>query len=126
MKKVSPLVSTSRLQIDLDLLVSWTSRSSFNPKSDIPRHTSWSHDGSLLAVAIGSSVVLYDPDTNAIQQSFLTQECRQPSEAHFIGRSRYMAVMGGVDLVVWDIVSQSGAFHFDICSCMLLTKSRSQ
>lgn len=100
------------LQINIDIQppVSWTSRSSFSLRSDIPRHTSWSHDGSLLAIPIGSSVVIYDPNTNSVQQSFVLQECRQPSEAHFIGRSgRYLAVMGGVDLVVWDVLSQSGA-----------------
>ncbi|KAF8560049.1 WD40 repeat-like protein [Imleria badia] len=92
--------------------ISWTSRSSFSLRSDIPRHTSWSHDGSLLAIPIGGSVVIYDPNTNAVQQSFVLQECRQPSQAHFIGRSgRYLAVMGGVDLVVWDVLSQSVIWH---------------
>ena len=91
--------------------VSWTSRSSLSLRSDIPRYTSWSHDGSLLAIPIGGSVIIYDPNTNAVLQSFVIQECRQPSEAHFIGRSgRYLAIMGGVDLVVWDVLSQSGAF----------------
>jgi NET1-associated nuclear protein 1 (U3 small nucleolar RNA-associated protein 17) len=114
---VGSLLEPPRLQIDLDTQpeVSWTSRSSFSLRSDIPKHTSWSHDGSLLAIPIGSSVVLYDPNTNAVQQSFVTQECRQPFEAHFIGRNgRYLAIMGGVDLVVWDVLSQSGTLHFKL------------
>ena len=109
---MSALIGPPGLQLDFNLAVSWTSRSSFSLRSDIPRHTSWSHDGSLLTVSIGNSVVLYDPDTNAVQQSFVVQECHQPFEAHFIGRSRYLAVMGGVDLVVWDVLSQSGTFFF--------------
>ncbi|KIJ66298.1 hypothetical protein HYDPIDRAFT_174438 [Hydnomerulius pinastri MD-312] len=92
--------------------VSWSSRSSFALKSDIPRHASWSLDGSLLAIAIGSSVVLHDPYTNALQQSFVCHACREPSQVHFIGPSgRYLAVIGGVDLVVWDVVSQSVQWH---------------
>ncbi|KAF8445606.1 WD40-repeat-containing domain protein [Boletus edulis BED1] len=92
--------------------VSWTSRSSFSLRSDIPRHTSWSHDGSLLAVPIGGSIVIYDPNTNAVRESFVIQECRQPFEAHFIGRSgRYLGVIGGEDLVVWDVLSQSVTWH---------------
>ncbi|KAF9245797.1 WD40-repeat-containing domain protein [Melanogaster broomeanus] len=91
---------------------SWTSRSSFALRPDNPGHASWSQDGSLFAVAIGSSVVLLDPETNAVLQSFVCQECREPSQVHFIGPSgRYLAVIGGVDLVVWDVVSQSVIWH---------------
>ncbi|KAF9225467.1 WD40 repeat-like protein [Gyrodon lividus] len=92
--------------------LSWTSRSSFGLRSVTPRHASWSQDGTVLAVVIGSSVVLHDPSTNAVQQSFVCQECREPSQVHFIGsRGRYLAVMGGVDLVVWDVLSQSVIWH---------------
>ncbi|KIK94037.1 hypothetical protein PAXRUDRAFT_12297 [Paxillus rubicundulus Ve08.2h10] len=100
------------VDIDVEPAVSWTSRSSFGLRSDIPRHASWSQDGSVLAVANGSSVVLHDPTTNAVQQSFICQECREPSQVHFIGPSgRYLAVIGVVDLVVWDVVTQSVIWH---------------
>ncbi|KAH7886105.1 WD40-repeat-containing domain protein [Phlebopus sp. FC_14] len=92
--------------------VSWTPRTSFGFKSYIPRHASWSQDGSLLAVANTLSVVLHDPKTTIILQSFVCRECCTPSRVHFIGPSgRFLAVTGGVDLVVWDIISQSVVWH---------------
>ena len=89
--------------------VSWVPRSSFGFESDVPSHASWSPDGSLLAVAIGTSVVLYDPCTNVPQHTFVCCESPRPRQAHFIGPTgRFLVVTSGLDLVVWNIVSHSG------------------
>ncbi|KAI6136342.1 WD40-repeat-containing domain protein [Pisolithus sp. B1] len=92
--------------------ISWVTRSSFGYKSDTPRHASWSPDGSLLAVVFGSSVVLYDPYTNVPRHVFVCHESQRPREVHFIGMSgRFLAAVGGVDLVVWNVMSRSVLWH---------------
>ncbi|KAL4070635.1 WD40 repeat-like protein [Scleroderma citrinum] len=93
--------------------VSWVPRSSFGFESNILRHASWCPDGSLLAVALGTSVILYDPRTNVAQHTFICRESSRPQQAHFIGPSgRFLAVISGLDLVVWNVVSQSVLWHF--------------
>lgn len=92
--------------------ISWVTRSSLGYKSDIPRHASWSPDGSLLAVVFGPSVVLYDPYTNVPRHVFVCHESQRPCEAHFIGMSgRFLAIIGGPNLVVWSIMSRSVLWH---------------
>lgn len=91
------------------LIVSWVPRSSFGFESDTPRHASWSPDGSLLAVATGTSVILYDPCTNVPRHTFVCRESPRPRQAHFIGPSgRFLVVIGDLDLVVWNVTSRSG------------------
>jgi NET1-associated nuclear protein 1 (U3 small nucleolar RNA-associated protein 17) len=92
------------------LLVSWTSRSSFGFRLETPRDSAWSPDGSLLAVALDASVALYDSISNALQSTIVCSECPKISSIHFIGHhGQYIAVLGGPNLVVCDIVNRSGA-----------------
>lgn len=74
-------------------------------------HASWSPDGSLLAISLGPYVALYDPITTALRQALTSPECQVATSAHFVGRrGRYLAVVGGSELVLWDLVTQSGMF----------------
>lgn len=87
----------------------WVARSTMHFRSEIPTHISWSHDGSLLAVAFGQYVVLYDPSTAITFRTIVCPECEVVSSAHFIGKdSRYLAIRGQKDLVLWDLVTESG------------------
>ena len=77
----------------------------------MPSKASWSPDGSLLAVATSSSVAVYDPDTTQLRQTLTAPECKAPTDVSFLGTTgRYMAVAGGNDLVVWDLLFQTGMF----------------
>lgn len=84
-------------------------RSTFGFRLEVPTHSSWSPDASLLAVSFGPYLTLYDPLTNILRQSLTFPGCKAVRLAHFIGRSgRYLAVMGAKDLVLWDLVKQCG------------------
>jgi NET1-associated nuclear protein 1 (U3 small nucleolar RNA-associated protein 17) len=76
----------------------------------MPRDSAWSPDGSLLAVALDSSVALYDSISNALHFTIVCPECPKISSLHFIGQhGQYIAVLGGANLVVCDIIKRSGA-----------------
>ncbi|KAG2076892.1 WD40 repeat-like protein [Suillus decipiens] len=92
--------------------VSWTSRSSFGLRLEMPRDSAWSPDGSLLAVAFDGSVALYDSRSNALHLTIVCPECPKISSIHFIGHhGQYIAVLGGPNLVVCDIINRSVRWH---------------
>ncbi|KAG2350792.1 WD40 repeat-like protein [Suillus weaverae] len=92
--------------------VSWTSRSSFGFRLEMPRDSAWSPDGSLLAVALDTSVALYDSISNALHFTIVCSECPRVSSIHFIGHyGQYIAVLGGPNLVVCDIINRSVRWH---------------
>jgi NET1-associated nuclear protein 1 (U3 small nucleolar RNA-associated protein 17) len=63
----------------------------------------------MMAVACGPYVPLYDPVTNALRQVLTCSECKHVVSVHFLGSSgRYLAIAGKRDLVLWDLVAQSG------------------
>lgn len=86
----------------------WVPRSSFHYRSELPGQASWSNDASLLAVAAGAFVLIYDSATNVLLQVMTASECSRVSSVHFLGSSgRFLAVAGEKDLVLWDLVSQT-------------------
>ena len=88
-------------------------RSTVRYRSEIPTHASWAQDGSLLAVSLGPYVVLYDPSTMLVVKTLTCPECSVVQSAHFIGRSgRYIALRGPKDLILWDLVFDSGIYIF--------------
>ncbi|KAG1904703.1 WD40-repeat-containing domain protein [Suillus fuscotomentosus] len=92
--------------------VSWTSRSSFGFRLEMPRDSAWSPDGSLLAVALDGSVALYDSISNALHFTIVCSECPKISSLRFIGHhGQYIAVLGGPNLVVCDIINRSVRWH---------------
>lgn len=75
----------------------------------MPRDSAWSPDGSLLAVAVDSSVALYDSTSNALHFTIVCSECQKISSIHFIGQhGQYIAVLAGANLVICDIIKRSG------------------
>lgn len=85
-------------------------RSSLTFKREIPWSISWSPDGSLLVVAFGTYVAIYDPSSNALIQAFTASELRgRIRSVSFLGdEGRFLAVAGHSDVVLWDLVKQKG------------------
>ncbi|KAI5835962.1 WD40 repeat-like protein [Schizophyllum commune Tattone D] len=95
----------------------WILRSSFRFRTEMPSKASWSPDGSLLAVATSSSVAVYDPNTTQLRQTLTAPECKAPTDVSFLGTTgRYMAVAGGKDLIVWDLLFQTVRWHHQCSS----------
>jgi NET1-associated nuclear protein 1 (U3 small nucleolar RNA-associated protein 17) len=87
----------------------WVTRSTLTLQNEPPFHVSWSPDASLLAVTLPNRVALLSPSTNLLRHSLASPECGTVNAAHFIGKAgRYLAVVGAVDLVFWDLVDQRG------------------
>ncbi|KAK0465574.1 WD40 repeat-like protein [Desarmillaria tabescens] len=91
----------------------WAVRSTFSFRSQTPTSVSWAPDASLLAVSLGVYTVLYDPMTSTSHLILTTPECPEVSSNYFVGTSgRYLAVVGGHDLALWDLVLQSVRWHY--------------
>uniref|UniRef100_A0A0W0FAU9 Putative WD40 repeat-like protein n=1 Tax=Moniliophthora roreri TaxID=221103 RepID=A0A0W0FAU9_MONRR len=92
----------------------WIARSSLAFRSLVPTSATWSPDGTLLAVCLGSQVSLYDPQTNVLICTFTSPELTSSKSAHFLGRGRFLAVLGGKEVVIWDVVLQSVRWTYSI------------
>ena len=90
--------------------VFWVARSSLTFKREIPWSITWSPDGSLLAVAFGTYVAIYDPSSNALIRAFTASELRgRIRSISFLGDDgRFLVVAGLSDVVLWDLVKQKG------------------
>ncbi|KIY51320.1 WD40 repeat-like protein [Fistulina hepatica ATCC 64428] len=93
----------------------WVARSSLTLRVGIPRFTAWSPDGSLLAIAAGPSVYIYDPITNLCKRTISTPSLPDIRYVHFIGQSgRLLVAAGARDVVLWDLVTQSIHAHHQL------------
>ncbi|KAI9460514.1 WD40 repeat-like protein [Lactarius psammicola] len=93
--------------------VFWVARSSLTFKREIPWSITWSPDGSLLTVAFGTYVTIYDPSSNALIRAFTASELRgRIRSVAFLGNDgRFLAVAGLSDVVLWDLVKQKVQWH---------------
>ncbi|KAH9065814.1 WD40 repeat-like protein [Lactarius vividus] len=93
--------------------VFWVARSSLTFKREIPWSVAWSSDGSLLAVAFGTYVAIYDPSSNALIRAFTASELRgRIRSVSFLGSGgRFLAVAGLSDVVLWDLIKQKVQWH---------------
>ncbi|KIJ54655.1 hypothetical protein M422DRAFT_24559 [Sphaerobolus stellatus SS14] len=88
--------------------VFWVCRSTQGYRSQVPHCAACSPDGSLLAIAFGSTVAVYELSTNAQRLTLKTPETRNISNVIFIGGSgRFIAVSYWRGLVVWDLITGS-------------------
>ncbi|RDX51076.1 WD40 repeat-like protein [Lentinus brumalis] len=86
----------------------WVARSTLRFRTETPTDVSWSPDGSLLAVSVGSHIAIYEPNTNALCQVLTCPDVATVSGVHFVGSSgRYLAVSGARDIFLWDLVFQT-------------------
>jgi NET1-associated nuclear protein 1 (U3 small nucleolar RNA-associated protein 17) len=89
----------------------WVARSTIRSRSEIPSHVSWSYDGSIMAVASSSYVVLYDPNTAVALRTIFCPECETVSSVCFIGKtSRYLVIRSYTEFVLWDLILENGTF----------------
>jgi NET1-associated nuclear protein 1 (U3 small nucleolar RNA-associated protein 17) len=89
--------------------VFWTLRASFVYRGQIPSHASWAPDGSLLAVAHGPYVTIWDPVTHTLRQALTCPQVSLVSQAIFVGKGgRYIASIGHEASVLWDLVAMTG------------------
>ncbi|KAF8216066.1 WD40 repeat-like protein [Mycena galopus ATCC 62051] len=90
----------------------WVARSTLSLQNESLSHISWSPDASLLAITLPTRVALLDPSTNHLRHSVSFPELGPINDACFIGKAgRYLAVVGAVDLVLWDLVEQRVRWH---------------
>ncbi|KAF7339337.1 WD40 repeat-like protein [Mycena sanguinolenta] len=85
----------------------WVARSTLSLQNEAPSQVSWSPDASLMAVTMPKRVAIFDPSSNLLRHSVAFPELGSIAGAYFIGKAgRYLAVVGAVDLVLWDLVDQ--------------------
>ncbi|KAI8137418.1 WD40-repeat-containing domain protein [Fennellomyces sp. T-0311] len=94
----------------------WTCRSIGLYRRDIPEAASFSSDGSILAVAFGPLVTLWDPYENCIRQVLA-----QPSEENihtlqFVGDSPYLLTASKHRVTVWNMLTCSVWWSYKIKS----------
>lgn len=74
-----------------------------------------------MAVSLGPYVALYDPVTNAMLQALTTPECQSITSAYFVGYDgRYLAAVGQFDVVLWDLVTQTGEQWIELSTVLMI------
>ncbi|CAO1631778.1 unnamed protein product [Sympodiomycopsis kandeliae] len=90
----------------------WIARSVFGHRETVPTQAAWSPDGSLLAVAQGGFVTLWEPISNSLITSLSCPELKSSSMLSFIGRAaRYIVVASNKTMICWDLVASSVKWH---------------
>lgn len=89
--------------------VFWVARSSFSYRNQRASNALWSPDASLIAVAHGPSVTIWEPLTNTMLGNLTTPAVATVSTVCFLGQSgRYLATVSRkCDVVLWDLVTRS-------------------
>ena len=78
-------------------------------RSEIPSGAVCSPDGSLLAVAHGRHVVVYELSNNVPRVVLTCPELKEVLHMTFVGKSgRYIAVANRRAIVLWDLVTIDG------------------
>ncbi|KAN0060395.1 NET1-associated nuclear protein 1 [Thecaphora frezii] len=84
----------------------WTCRSCFQYRDTVPMCSSFSPDGSLLAVGQGSFVTFWQPEANLLQMTLSCPELRHRiKQVKFVGANgRWVVVASTRTVVMWDLV----------------------
>ncbi|EKM61312.1 uncharacterized protein PHACADRAFT_180447 [Phanerochaete carnosa HHB-10118-sp] len=95
----------------------WVTRATVRSRSETPTRVAWSRDGSLMAVASGPYVTLYDPSTMLAVRIIICPECEFVSSVCFVGRtSRYLALRSHSDIALWDLITESVRWNYQSTS----------
>lgn len=88
-------------------------RATLTYREETPLHLSFSPDGSVLAVAHGPYITLWDGQTHALLYAVSSLPFRKVNTVHFVGTNgRYVVVSGdSKDLIVWDVLKNKGSFE---------------
>ncbi|KAG8956137.1 hypothetical protein FRC03_010903 [Tulasnella sp. 419] len=91
----------------------WVQRTSFGYRNEVPTRLTFSPDGSLLAVAQGMFITLWDASSNVLVRALTTMATKSISSFAFLGNAgRYIAASGADQIIVWDLVTSKGRFLF--------------
>ena len=91
-------------------------------RTEIPTEAVCSPDGSLLAVAHGGHVVVYELGTNVLRVVLTCPEVRKVLHVTFVGKSgRCVAVADNRIVILWDLVASNGGFHFLVTMINLIS-----
>lgn len=81
-------------------------------RSKIPTDAVCSPDGSLLAVAHGGHVVIYEVSNNVLRVVLACPELKDVLHVTFIGKSgQYIAVADDRTVILWDLVTTDGELY---------------
>ncbi|KAF8323320.1 WD40 repeat-like protein [Clavulina sp. PMI_390] len=109
------ILRTWKHQETYDGEVYWATRSTFSYRKQRASDAVWSPDASLIAVAHGPSVTLWEPISNILIQSLACAEAETILNVCFLGASgRYLATYSGSDIITWDLLSNTIVWSYRI------------
>ncbi|TFK77382.1 WD40 repeat-like protein [Pluteus cervinus] len=92
----------------------WVANSTHEFRNEIPQALSWSSDGSLVAVALGQHIVLFDPASNTIAHTLPSSDSEPVVSVKFIGQTgRYLAAATKSTLHFWDLIANTIKWHYN-------------
>lgn len=95
--------------------VYWAARSTFSYRNQQPSEAVWSPDASLIAVAHGPSVTIWEPISNTLVSNLACAEADTVSGLCFLGASgRYLATYSGKDVITWDLLANTSMSYFGL------------
>ncbi|ORX56771.1 WD40 repeat-like protein [Hesseltinella vesiculosa] len=83
----------------------WTCRSVGMYRDLIPSAAAFSPDGSMLVVAFGAILTIWDPTHNTVQASLCTPESDPILSLAFVSDSPYLVARSATHLFVWNLLS---------------------
>lgn len=90
----------------------WVPRSIFGYRDHKPAQARWSPDGSLLGVAQGPFLTIWEPLSNTLLASLSCPELKAGVNLAFLGKAgRFVAVTSTKTIVVWDLVKSNVRWH---------------
>ncbi|KAJ1982565.1 NET1-associated nuclear protein 1 [Dimargaris cristalligena] len=83
----------------------WANRSTCSFHEDANPRATFSYDGSLLVIAHGNTISLWNPYTNTMQRSFALPNVTVITRVHFAGPSPFLVVQSPHHLAVWNVLT---------------------
>ncbi|KAI9307908.1 WD40-repeat-containing domain protein [Cunninghamella echinulata] len=97
----------------------WTCRSIGMYRQHCPEASAFSMDGSMLAVAFGSVITIWDPYQNIMQGVLPTPETNPIKSLHFINDTPYLISRTESDIFVWNLLTCSVWWNYHMeTSCI--------
>jgi len=96
----------------------WSCRSIGVYRDYVAHHAAFSEDGSILAVAYGQIVTMWDPYTNTFQRALIhPPENRAVKKVEFLGgNSPFLVSITHDYLYVWNLLTCTGMWEYPLCS----------
>ncbi|KAF7726185.1 WD repeat-containing protein 75 [Apophysomyces ossiformis] len=94
--------------------IGWTCRSIGVYRDYEPQAAAFSDDGSILAVAFGPIITLWDPFQNTIQGILATSDVHHVTKLHFLPETPYLVSVTNTTLAVWNILTCSVWWEYNM------------